>query len=134
MIISVVGILGLSYKPETDVIEKSQSVEVAKILSEKGIKVLVYDPAAMENVKKVLGDKVTYASSVKECIQDSDILTIAVPWAEFWNINPAWFEKKKQEPVVIDCWRILDITKLDKVRYLAIGKYNPDMTEQTLVK
>ena len=117
-----VGILGLSYKPNTNVIEESQSVEIAKILSGKGFQVLAYDPRAMENAKKVLGNKVIFADSLKECLENSDLILIAIPWEEFKNINPAYLKRKGSQPIIIDCWRILDPQKYKEVaKYLSIG-------------
>ena len=117
-----VGILGLSYKPDTNVIEESQAVEIARSLAEKGISVSAYDPAAMENAKKILGDRIAFASSLKECLQNSNVAVIATPWQEFRNINPAWLEGKTEKPVLVDCWRILDQRSFGgKIKYIAIG-------------
>lgn len=116
-----VSILGLSYKPDTNVIEESQSVEIAKELSEKGISVIVYDPAAMENAKRIL-NKVFFAESLKEAVEESDIIVITTPWEEFKNIEPSYFKGKGQQKILIDCWRILDPTKFKGIaKYLPIG-------------
>ena len=61
-----VGVLGLSYKPDTEVIEESQGLDLAKYLASTGFKVVVYDPAAMENAKRQLGGAVTYAASAAD--------------------------------------------------------------------
>ena len=109
-----VSILGLSYKPDTDVIEESQGLELAKTLSEKGILVTVYDPAAMENARIVLG-KVVFANSLREAVKDADVILITTPWEEFKNIDPNWL---KPGTIFFDCWRILD-----SERYKNLGKY-----------
>ena len=122
-----VGILGLSYKPDTNVIEESQGVEIPRILSEKGVPVIVYDPAAMENAKQVLGDKITFADSLKECLQKADVICITVPWKEFKEIDPSYLEREGSRPTLIDCWRILDEQKYKKiVNYLALGVNEAD--------
>lgn len=113
-----VGILGLSYKPDTDVVEESQGVEIAKILVEKGIQVLVYDPAAMENAKKILKG-VTFGNSLKESVKKAELVIIAVPWKEFKNIKSDWL---KRGVIIFDCWRILDHQKYKRVaKYLPLG-------------
>lgn len=118
-----VGILGLSYKPDTDVVEESQGLELARILSEKGIKVLVYDPKAMENARKVLDTKVVFASSLKECTQKADVVVIATPWEEFKSIDPECLRRGENPPILIDCWRILKPEKLGKKAiYIPLGK------------
>lgn len=120
-----VGVLGLSYKPNTNVIEESQSLEIAQVLSES-VPVFVYDPKAMKNAKELLKDNVIYTSSLKECVQKSDVIVITTPWKEFKKIKPDWLKQKKGRKVVIDCWRILDPKKFNKInnfKYLALGRY-----------
>ena len=95
-----VAILGLSYKPDTEIVEASQSLEIAKNLSDLGYKVKVYDPQAMENAKTILGDKVIYADSAQECIKNVDLCIIDTPWSEFESL-------KIEKIPVIDCWRVL---------------------------
>src|SRR5580700_6057164 len=62
-----VGILGLAYKPDTEVIEESQGLMLALRLARAGCRVAVYDPAAMNNSRKSLGDCVEYSESVEAC-------------------------------------------------------------------
>ena len=113
-----IGILGLSYKPDTNVIEESQGLEIARALSEEEIKVVVYDPAAMDQARQVLGKNVEFASSLEDCCKKADLILITTPWSEFKAIFPEWLKGK----TVIDCWKILDSKKFDKkVKYIAVG-------------
>lgn len=115
-----VGFLGLSYKANTGVVEESQPLEIAKALSEKGVLMAVYDPAAFENAKKILGNNVVFASSLRECAQSSDVVVIATDWPEFKNIQPDFFANKKA--IIIDCWRILkDENYKDAAEYIPLG-------------
>lgn len=117
-----VGILGLAYKTDTNVIEESQSVELAQVLLEKGIEVLVYDPAAMEAAKQILDNRVIYAPSLKDCVQAADVAVITTPWPEFKDIEPVWLKREGSQPILIDCWRILDSQKYKGVaEYLPLG-------------
>jgi UDPglucose 6-dehydrogenase len=102
-----VGVLGLSYKPETEVIEESQGLDLAKHLASTGFKVVVYDPAAMENAKKQLGGAATYAASAAECAQQADVLVITTAWPEFKKLTPADLKSGEPRPAIIDCWRVL---------------------------
>lgn len=120
-----VAILGLSYKPNTDIVEESQGVEIAKILTEKGISVLVYDPKAMDRAREVLGNKVEFAFSLKDCCQRADLILIATPWPEFKDIKQEWL-KGKVPKIIVDCWKILEPEKLGTIKYWAIGKYFPE--------
>jgi UDPglucose 6-dehydrogenase len=104
---STIGILGLSYKPGTNVIEESQGVALAASLKKKGFNVIVYDPMAIAPAQAVLGSHVTYAESVNDCINASDALVIMTAWPEFCGLNSADFSGKKQGFTIIDCWRCL---------------------------
>jgi UDPglucose 6-dehydrogenase len=103
------------------VIEESQPVAIASSLSKNGIEVMVYDPAAMENAKKVLTEKVKYASSLKEALEWGEAIVIATPWSEFAKIKVGEL-KKENNLLVVDCWRILDAEEARKtVEYLTPG-------------
>jgi UDPglucose 6-dehydrogenase len=101
------GILGLSYKPNTDVIEESQGVALARELAAAGVPVVVYDPASMENARKVLGESVHYAANPTECAGHSDVLAIVTPWPEFRSLKPNDLKRGGSKPIVLDCWRSL---------------------------
>lgn len=113
-----VALLGLSFKPHTPVIEESPALRMAEALVANGLQVTVYDPLAMDNAKVFLGDKVTYAASVAECVADATLCLIPTPWPEFRAV-----EQLAHNPMtIIDCWRFLDPGKLKKgVKYVAVG-------------
>jgi UDPglucose 6-dehydrogenase len=114
-----VGVMGLSYKPNTEVIEESQGLALAKHLLSVGVPVVVYDPAAMENARPQLAGKVTFATSAADCARQADVLAITTPWAEFREISPKDF---KRHSAVLDCWRLLDKDAVGAVvEYLALG-------------
>jgi UDPglucose 6-dehydrogenase len=102
-----VGVLGLSYKPDTEVVEESQGLDLARNLASSGFKVVVYDPAAMETAKKQLGGSATYAGSAAECARQADVLVITTAWAEFKKLTPADLKSGEPRPAIIDCWRVL---------------------------
>ena len=99
-----VTVLGLSFKPDTDVVVDSQSLMVARQLAKKGIKVTVYDPEAMNNARAILGDEVKYAASAREAISSGELVFIGVEWSEFANLRGKDF---RQDQIVIDPWRLL---------------------------
>jgi UDPglucose 6-dehydrogenase len=116
-----VGILGLSYKPSTEVIEESQGVAIAKELAARGAHVVVYDPEAMGSTRKALGTSVTYAASAAECAGQADVLAITTPWPEFANLTPADL-KAGVRPAIVDCWRVLSRTAFEQVsQYMTLG-------------
>ena len=114
-----VGVMGLSYKPNTEVIEESQGLALAKHLLSVGVPVVVYDPAAMENAQPQLAGKVTFATSAADCARQADVLAITTPWAEFRELSPQDF---KPHGTVLDCWRLLDKDAVGAVvEYVALG-------------
>ena len=103
-----VGILGLTYKPNTDVVEASQGLLLAQILLADSLSVVVYDPAGMENARNQLTGAVAFAKSAEECIRFTDVLVLATPWEEFANLSVKSWQRPGVPRTVIDCWRILD--------------------------
>jgi UDPglucose 6-dehydrogenase len=117
-----VGIMGLSYKPHTEVIEESQGLALAKFVAEKGVRLVVYDPEAMANARSQLPAGVVYASSVAECARQADVLAITTPWAEFRSLLPAHLKRSTPPPVILDCWRQLSRKEFqDAATYLTLG-------------
>ncbi len=116
------GVLGLSYKPNTEVVEESQGLALAKYLAEHDVAVAVYDPAALANAKLQLTGNVTYAQNAAQCAKLSDVLAITTPWAEFKAITPTDLKRDRITPVVLDCWRQLPRAEFrDTSVYLTLG-------------
>jgi UDPglucose 6-dehydrogenase len=105
-----IGVLGLSYKPGTYVVEESQGISIANQLSEKGFSLFVYDPMAMTEAKKTLLPDIYCTSSLLECLQLSDTILIMTPWPQFsQEITPVLL-KNMSPKVLIDPWRVLPST------------------------
>lgn len=116
------GILGLSYKPLTNVVEESQGLMLAQDLSKRGIRVVVYDPAAMDNARQVLNGGVIFAPSMEACAAEAHVLVITTPWEQFRSLQPAHLRRLPEVPVILDCWRILRSEEFAKTaRYLTLG-------------
>ncbi len=118
---SRVGILGLSYKANTPVIEESQGVLIAKILLERGFEVVAYDPVAIEAARKVFGKNIEYAASAQTCILEADAVLITTPWDEFKRMKYSCLNGSK-DPIVIDCWGMLDGEVPESPRVIRLGK------------
>lgn len=118
----VVGILGLSYKPHSDVVEESQGLLLAQVLAAEGVKVVAYDPAAMENAKQALKEAVGFTASAEECVRQSDVAIIVTPWEEFKKLSGMKDLGRRNPPrVLIDCWRMLADAPPEGVRYERLG-------------
>ncbi|MDP6448668.1 MAG: nucleotide sugar dehydrogenase [Dehalococcoidales bacterium] len=117
-----VAILGLTYKTNTDVIEESASMAMARALGREGAAVAVCDPAGMENARKVLGKSVEYAGSAGRCLEGAEFAILAMPWDEFKNLRPEDFTGAMKTPKLLDCWRVYDRLEFGKkLEYFAIG-------------
>lgn len=115
-----VGILGLSYKPATPVVEESQSLELARRLTEDATPVVVHDPQAMESARRILGDRVRYAASRDDCAGAADVLVVATPWEEFRELDPSAL---RPGVTVLDCWRLLPAARFaSRTKYLVLGQ------------
>lgn len=116
-----VSILGLSYKPNTPVIEESPAIKLIEELLKKDLEIIVYDPLAVDNTRALFGENIMYASSVKDCLVNSSVCIITTLEKEFLEINESMIVNKPM--TFIDCWRMLDQSKLEKhVKYIAVGK------------
>lgn len=120
-----IAMLGLTYKPNTNVVEESAAVKIASTLVKEGATLTVYDPAGMENSRNILREKgISYASSAKECLKDADFCILATPWNEFKSLKPEDFIKNMKRPVLLDCWKIYDRAEFSrKMQYSTIGLY-----------
>src|SRR5262249_5958116 len=117
-----VGILGLSYKPSTNVIEKAQGLELAQTLLAEGIPVTVYDPCALDAARPVLTGPVSYAGSVSECARAADVLVIVTPSKEYKALAAEDVKRADGQATVIDCWRMLDrATFAAACNYVGLG-------------
>jgi UDPglucose 6-dehydrogenase len=107
-----IGILGLSFKPDTDDIRESRAIPIIRRLRKAGASVIVYDPMAMKNFKQVIPD-ITYADSASEVLA-ADAVLIVTEWKEFENldyrnkiiIDGRRIEKAQKEAAVYEgvCW------------------------------
>jgi UDPglucose 6-dehydrogenase len=118
-----IAMLGLTYKPDTDVTEESAAVKIADALIKAGAILAVYDPAGMGNARRVLGVKdINYAGSAIECLKGADFCILATPWEEFKGLQPEDFTGNMKKPVMLDCWKIYDRARFSrKMEYFVIG-------------
>jgi len=114
-----IAVLGLSYKPDTPVIEESQSILIAKLLLQRGFKLQAYDPLAMEESRRELGDRVHFTESPQACIEGADIILLATPWKDFQSID--YGSGNSHRPVVIDCFGLLNGDASNGTRVVRLG-------------
>jgi UDPglucose 6-dehydrogenase len=106
-----VALLGLAFKPHTDDIREASSVVLASRLLAEGADVVAYDPAAIENTKRLL-PSVTYAASAMEALTGADACVLVTEWPEFVDMDWAEASAVMKQPVVIDGRNALDAMAL----------------------
>jgi len=117
-----VSVLGLAFKPGTDDVRDAVSIRIVRRLVEEEAKVVVYDPKAMENAKRIFGGDVEYAGSVEECLKDSECAIIVTEWDEFRKLRPEDFIRLMRNPAVVDGRRIYDPEVYSRMlKFKAIG-------------
>jgi UDPglucose 6-dehydrogenase len=125
-----IGILGLTYKPDTDVVEESFGLLLAQELASANLSVCVYDPSV--DAVRVLSENknIRAARSAVECIERSEVVVLATPWEEFCEIAAAQWSRRNlprgvsqaAPRVVIDCWRMLNhLDGTEGIRYVRLG-------------
>ncbi len=107
-----VAVWGLSFKPRTDDIREAPALELVRSLLNAGVGVRVHDPVAMDNVRKEIGDVVTYCDTPEETLDGADCLAICTEWNEFRNPDFDVVKSKLSEPVVFDGRNLYDTKKM----------------------
>ena len=116
------GILGLTYKPNTDVVEQSAGILLVQKLAAEGISVVASDPAGNSNAAKSLPASVRLLDSPEECIRQSDVVAVATAWPQYQEIAAETWMRPETPRVVIDCWRSLEFLRAAPgVLYLPLG-------------
>ena len=119
-----IAIWGLAFKPETDDMRESTALVIIKLLNETGCRVKVYDPVAMDECRRRIGDSVYYCNDKYEAVLDADALLLLTEWKQFRL--PTWSVvlKAMNQPVVIDGRNIYDSNELAEsgFTYFCIGK------------
>lgn len=119
-----IAMWGLSFKPETDDMRESTALVMINLLLEAGCIVRAYDPVAMNECKRRIGDKITYCRDMYDAVLDADALLLLTEWKEFRL--PTWgvIKKAMKRPLVIDGRNIFDIEELheNEFEYHCIGK------------
>jgi len=117
------GVLGLAFKPDTDDMREAKSVEIIKLLDEKGAKVKAYDPVAMANAKKILPG-VAMCDNAYEAAKGADGLLIVTEWREFRQLNMERIKSLLKTPVIFDGRNIYDPDRIRAIgfEYYCVGK------------
>jgi UDPglucose 6-dehydrogenase len=119
-----IAMWGLSFKPETDDMRESTALVMIQLLLEAGCKIRAYDPVAMKECQRRIGDVVTYCNDMYDAVLDADALLLLNEWKEFRLPTWAVIRKAMKNAVVIDGRNIFDVEDLEEngFEYHCIGK------------
>ncbi len=120
----VVALWGLAFKPETDDMREATSLVMIDLLVKSGCKVRVYDPAAMNECRRRVGNVVEYAGDMYEAVQNADALIMLTEWQEFRMPNWSRVGKAMNGNIVIDGRNIYDVKEMREAgfEYSCIGR------------
>lgn len=117
-----VGILGLTFKPNTSDVRESPAIDIVRTLLEKGAKVKAYDPAGMDEFKKVVNDKnLCFYPDAYQAAKGADALIFTTEWNEFRNLDLKKLKKSLAQPLILDLRNIYEPEKMCALGYTYIG-------------
>lgn len=106
-----IGFFGLAFKPNTDDMRDSPTIDIIQRLQEAGARIRAYDPAAMDNARRIF-DGIDYCSDAYEVAVGADVLVVATEWNQFRNLDLEQVRDSMRTPVVVDLRNIYDPQKM----------------------
>jgi UDPglucose 6-dehydrogenase len=121
-----VGILGLSFKPHTNSVAASSSIQLARQLLAKGARVRAYDPVAMPDAKIELNGTVSYCNDPYAAAEGVDALVVSTGWPEFRALDFDRIKRTVKQPIIFDTKNLLDGSRLRAMgfQYVGLGRVN----------
>ncbi len=118
------GILGLSFKPNTNDIRESPAIDILQGLIERGARIRVYDPAAVQDAKAVLGQSVTYCRDAYDAAEGADGIVLVTEWNQFRNLELERLKGLLKHPVFIDLRNVYEPERMRKngFDYYSVGR------------
>lgn len=115
---------GLAFKPKTDDMREAPSLVIIDSLLSEGASVVAYDPVAMEEAKRILGDRITYAKDEYDALIDADALILVTEWPEFRMPNFRVMEKLLKTKTIFDGRNIYEPQEMQELKfnYYSIGR------------
>ena len=118
------AVWGLAFKPNTDDVREAPShAIIGKMLADHAT-VTAYDPEAIETTKAILGNKIKYAASAYDALENADALIIVTEWNEFRTPNFTRIKEMLKEPVIFDGRNLYDLDKMKDIKfnYYSVGR------------
>lgn len=115
------GFWGLSFKPATDDMREAPALVLIERLLEAGATVTAFDPVAMEECHRKIGDRITYATNMYEALKDADAMVVVTEWQEFKVPKFTYIEKALKEKVIFDGRNIYSPGQMKEFGYTYYG-------------
>jgi UDPglucose 6-dehydrogenase len=119
-----IALWGLAFKPNTDDIREAPALSMIDTLTREGAKIVAFDPEAMPNVKRQLGNLIEYVENQYDALKDADALVIATEWSEFRTPDFEKLNTRMKNKVIFDGRNLFDIQKMKEsgFYYVSIGR------------
>ena len=119
-----VAVWGLAFKPNTDDVREASSLVLIRGLLDDGANVRVFDPEALENVKRLFGEKLTYCDRAYGTTEGADALAIVTEWQEFRNPDFEVLRRLMNRPVIVDGRNLYDVAQMADLgfTYASVGR------------
>ncbi len=119
-----IALWGLAFKPETDDVREAPSLYMIEELLNSGAKVTAFDPEAMANVQRLLGDKIAFANSMYEATEGAEALLICTEWSIFRTPSFKTLKENLKQPLIFDGRNLYDLEDVSKegFTYYSIGR------------
>ena len=118
------AIWGLAFKPNTDDIREAPALYTIDALLAKGARVQVFDPEALDNVREMYGEKLTYADDQYEALDSADALLILTEWSVFRTPDFELMKEKLRQPMIFDGRNVYDLDRMEGqgFHYHSVGR------------
>jgi UDPglucose 6-dehydrogenase len=119
-----IGVLGLSFKPETDDMRESPAVDIIRMMQKKGARVCAFDPVAMDEARHCLDSGVEFAADEYEAIRDADALVIITEWNQFRALDMERVKQLLKSPKIADLRNIYEPSDMREMgfEYVGVGR------------
>ena len=119
-----IGVWGLAFKPETDDIREAPALYMIEELLKLGAQITAFDPEAMDNVKRKMGGRISFAPRMYGALEDADALVICTEWGVFRNPNFTLMKELLKQPVIFDGRNLYDVDEIqaEGFHYKSIGR------------
>jgi UDPglucose 6-dehydrogenase len=116
-----IAILGLAFKKDTDDIREASSIRVIDRLSQKGARLVGYDPMAMPNFERIFGDTIELAKDPLGALRGADCAIVMTEWDELRKLKAKDYIAQMRQPILVDARRIYNAPEFKELKFAAIG-------------